>query len=61
MEDLEPRDLFAMFALTGLLIRNQNTFIEDSAIHSYVIADAMIEARKPKPTGLPPIKRKIAK
>ena len=61
MEDLEPRDLLAMFALTGLLIRDQDSFIEDTAICAYDIADAMIEARKPAPTGLPPIKRRVKK
>lgn len=61
MDDLEARDLFAMFALAGLLIRNPNAFIEDSAMHSYVIADQMIKARKPASSGLPAIKRKPRK
>ena len=61
MDDLEPRDLYAMFALTGLLIRNPDAFIEDSAIHSYAIADEMIKARKPASSGLPAIKRKSRK
>ena len=61
MEDLEPRDLFAMFALTGLLIRDPDNFIEDTAMYSYQIADAMIEARKPSPVGLPAIKRRVKK
>ena len=61
MEDLEVRDLFAMFALTGLLIRNPDDFIEDSAMHSYVIADEMIKARKPVKAGLPTIMRRAKK
>jgi len=61
MDDLESRDLFAMFALAGLLIRNPDAFIEDSAMHSYVIADEMIKARKPTSSGLPAIKRKPRK
>jgi hypothetical protein len=61
MEELEERDLFAMFALAGLLIRNPDAFIEDSAMHSYVIADEMIKARNPQESGLPAIKRKPRK
>jgi len=58
MQELEERDLFAMFALAGLLIRNPDAFIEDSAVHSYVIADQMIKAREPVSAGLPTIMRK---
>jgi hypothetical protein len=58
MQELEERDLFAMLALAGLLIRNPDAFIEDVAVHSYVIADQMMKARKPVAAGLPTIMRK---
>jgi hypothetical protein len=52
------RDLFAMFALAGLLMRGNNK-LEQIASASYDLADDMMEAREPKATvGLPEIKRK---
>lgn len=48
MEELEVRDLFAMFALTGLIIRTKSgewsdDYVVDSA---YELADAMLKARE---------------
>jgi hypothetical protein len=57
------RDLTAMFALNGL-IKEANGDYTDEAIAelAYSLADAMMEARKPKETiGLPAIKRKRSK
>lgn len=61
MDDFEERDFFAMFALVGLLIRDPDCFIEDSAMYSYLIADEMLKARKPVSPGLPSIKRRPRK
>jgi hypothetical protein len=60
MNEQDLRDCFAMFALNGLLTEARNNW-NDQAIAelSYSLADAMLEARTPKPTvGLPPIKRR---
>lgn len=65
MNEQDLRDVFAMFAMNGLL-HPGNAGIWQSkyeakclAEFAYVIADAMVEARKPKETvGLPAIKRK---
>lgn len=45
MDDLEERDLYAMFAMCGLLAREGY----DLAIplHAYELADEMMSARKP--------------
>jgi hypothetical protein len=45
-----------MFALVGLLMRGNNKLIEipDGA---YEMADAMLEARKPKDVGIKTVKR----
>ena len=51
------RDLFAMFALAGLLIAQWDSSDEEIAETSYSLADAMIKARDPK-KGLPAIQRK---
>jgi hypothetical protein len=61
MDDLEPRDLFAMFAMCGFVVNGatiRDVSDETIAQYSYNIADAMIEARKPVPAGLPTIMRK---
>jgi len=51
------RDLFAGFALIGLLMRGNNK-LEDLAVVSYVFADDMLEARKPPEEGIVAIKRR---
>lgn len=61
MNDEDLRDCFAMFALVGLSMREQppsGVLIPDLA---YQIADAMLEARKPKEEGIVAIKRKVKK
>jgi len=61
MDDLEPRDLFAMFAMCGFVVNGatiRDVSDETIAQYSYNIADSMIEARKPVPAGLPTIMRK---
>jgi len=56
MTDQDLRDCYAMFALVGLLMRGNNKLIEipDGA---YEMADAMLEARKPKDVGIKTVKR----
>lgn len=52
MTEQELRDCFAMFAMLRL----------DDPVKCYEMADAMLEARKPKNVvGLPAIKRKTSK
>ena len=53
LDEMTLRDLMAMFAMMGLLNRNQNmdstkSEREFNARDSYLQADAMIEERKPK-------------
>jgi hypothetical protein len=60
MDDLEARDLFAMFAMAGWVINGEEIY-EDIPRLAYDMADAMIEARKPQSSGLPAIKRKPRK
>lgn len=69
------RDLTAMFAMNGYLsfmgcnpkatgdiCEDEETNADAIARASYIFADAMLEARDPKPTvGLPAIKRKKTK
>ena len=59
-DDLEVRDLFAMFAMVGWIMNGDYSPLEIPAI-AYNMADAMIEARKPATSGLPSIKRKPRK
>lgn len=60
MNDQDFRDVCAMFALNGLLKEAVNGDWNDQAIAelSYSLADAMMEARKPK-EGIVAIKRKV--
>lgn len=59
MNEQDLRDVFAMFAMNGLL-HQENYEAKCLAELAYGIADAMVEARKPQETiGLPAIKRKI--
>ena len=52
------RDLIAMFALNGLIV-NEGTLDDRMPNRAYLMADLMLEARKPQETiGLPAIKRK---
>ena len=49
MNDEDLRDCFAMFTLCGIVMRGiGDEVIEEVASNAYKMADAMIEARKPK-------------
>lgn len=52
------RDLFAGFALCGLLMRGNNK-LEHLASGAYALADEMLEARKPREEGIVAIKRRV--
>jgi len=52
------RDLLAGFALTGLLMRNNNK-LDGLAVGAYSLADDMLEARKPRAEGIVAIKRRV--
>jgi hypothetical protein len=56
MNEQDLRDCFAMFALAGLLMRGNNKLdlIPESC---YILADQMLEARKPKEVGIRTVKR----
>lgn len=55
------RDLIAMFAMTGMLMRGNNK-LEQIPGAAYEMADHMMEAREPKETvGLPAIKKRTRK
>jgi hypothetical protein len=61
MDDLEVRDLFAMFAMCGFVVNGatiRDVSDETIAQYSYNMADAMIEARKPVAAGLPEVMKK---
>jgi hypothetical protein len=61
MNDQDLRDCFAMFALNGLII-NEGTLDDRMPNRAYLMADLMLEARKPETKiGLPAIKRRKAK
>lgn len=63
MNEDDLRDCFAMFALAGLVMMNQEP-CDDTAVAelSYRLADKMLEARKPKESaGLPAIRRRTKK
>ena len=58
MNENDLRDCFAMFALNGLLARGDRS---DIATMSYLLADEMLEARKPKEEGILAVKRSSTK
>jgi len=56
MNEQDLRDCFAMFAMVGLAANENRTAIPEMA---YKLADAMLEARKPKEeVGITAIKRR---
>jgi hypothetical protein len=58
MNDQDLRDCFAMFTLCGIVMRGiDDEIVEDVAINAYKMADAMLEARKPKEVGIKTVKR----
>ena len=57
MNDNDLRDCFAMFAMCGLLMRGDNK-LDSIAQGAFILADEMLEARKPKEeTGIVAVKR----
>lgn len=61
MDDLEARDLFAMFAMAGFIVNGatiRDVSDETIANYSYDMADAMIASRKPLSSGLPEVMKK---
>ena len=57
MNDQDLRDCFAMFASVGLLLKHGDGYVAKIAEKSYEVADAMLEARKPKEVGIKTVKR----
>jgi hypothetical protein len=52
------RDLLAGFTLCGIVMRGiDDEIIEDVAINAYKMADAMLEARKPRDVGIKAVKK----
>jgi hypothetical protein len=50
MNEEDLRDCFAMFAMMGLVMRGIDGDMVDTVSHNaYVMADAMLEARKAEP------------
>jgi hypothetical protein len=56
MNEQDLRDCYAMFAMCGLLMRGNNR-LEQIAESAYIIADDMLDARKPKDVGIKTVKR----
>lgn len=55
MNESDLRDCFAMFAMMGLVINENRSVVPEMA---YQLADAMLEARKPKEqSGILAVKR----
>jgi hypothetical protein len=54
MNEQDLRDCFAMFAMMGLVINENRSAVPEMA---YKLADAMLEARKPKEVGIKTVKR----
>lgn len=58
MNENDLRDCFAMFTLCGIVMRGiGDDVIEEVAQNAYKMADAMLEARKPKEEGIAAVKR----
>jgi hypothetical protein len=59
MNENDLRDCFAMFAMMGLLVNKEYGELAEEA---YLVADAMLVARKPKEElGIASIKKRRAK
>ena len=56
MNDQDLKDCFAMFALAGLLMRGNNK-LEQIPESCYILADQMLEARKPKEVGIKAVRK----
>jgi len=59
MNEQDLRDCFAMFTLAGIVVRGiDNDMVEGVAKNAYKMADAMLEARRPKEeSGIVAVKR----
>jgi hypothetical protein len=57
MNDNDLRDCFAMFALLRMSFGDTDIAYSNGAEKCYRIADAMLEARKPKDVGIKAVKR----
>jgi hypothetical protein len=53
MNDQDLRDCFAMFAMVGLITRGETWSPRDV----WVIADDVLEARKPKEVGIKAVRK----
>ncbi len=60
MNENDLRDVFAMFALNGLIV-NEGTLDDRMPYRAYLMADLMLEARKPKEEGIVSIKKRVRK
>ena len=65
MNETDLRDVFAMFALNGLMSCGDNDTVPYKVLASnaYEVADQMLEARKPKEAdeGIVSIKKRVRK
>jgi hypothetical protein len=57
MNDQDLRDCFAMFALLRMSFGDTDIAYSNGAEKCYRIADAMLEARKPREVGIRTVKR----
>jgi len=62
MNEEDLRDCFAMFSMVGLVMAYKDNHPESElANRAYIIADALLEARKPAEEGIVAIKKRIKK
>jgi hypothetical protein len=62
MNENDLRDAFAMLSMVGLVMAYKDNHPENVlAERAYVLADAMLEARKPKEEGIVSIKKRVRK
>ena len=57
MNEKDLRDAFAMFALLRMSFGDTDIAYSNGAEKCYRIADAMLEARKPKDVGIKAVKK----
>ena len=59
MNEQDLRDCFAMFAMCGIVMRGiEDSIVDGVARNAYKMADAMLEARKPREeAGITAVKR----
>ena len=57
MNDQDLRDCFAMFAMLQISFGDKDGDYANGAEICYAVADAMLEARKPKEVGIRAVKR----